>query len=123
HGPTRMTDQFLCFIAVALIRLYQTIGRRLHRRTCLFHPTCSCRAVASFQTYSFREALNRTRVQLRECQGDYSLRTNAVGQVELITAHGNVVPEDEMNPAIASRMTWFKGPFIGDENQNFPTIC
>ncbi len=103
-----MIDSFLKNLAILSIKLYQVFGRRLLRRNCLFHPSCSRRSLIFFRRYGFRKGLELTRRQLTECKGDYSLRFNASGEVEMITHSGQVVPECDINPKIAMRLKQFQ---------------
>lgn len=106
---TRAIDFLLKHLAIFAIRLYQLFGRRFVRRTCLFQPSCSRRAVTYFTRYGFRKGLKLTREQLSECRANYSLRLNQEGEVEMVTLSGNVISETEINPRIASRMRMFWG--------------
>lgn len=103
-----MLDQFLKYIAIFSIRLYQLLGRRFIRRTCLFHPSCSRRALFYFRHYGFQRGLRLTQQQLSECRGDYSLRLNPSGEVEMITHSGEIVAEQNINPKITMRLKQFQ---------------
>jgi putative component of membrane protein insertase Oxa1/YidC/SpoIIIJ protein YidD len=105
----QVIDGLLKYLAIAAIRLYQIFGRRLVRRTCLFHPSCSRRAVIYFSRYGFRKGLNLTKEQLSECRANYSLRINPEGSVEMITASGKVISEPDINPRVAARIKMFWG--------------
>jgi len=102
-------DGLLKYLAIAAIRIYQIFGRRLVRRTCLFHPSCSRRAVIYFSRYGFRKGLHLTKEQLSECLANYSLRINPEGAVEMITASGKVISEPDINPRVAARIKMFWG--------------
>jgi putative component of membrane protein insertase Oxa1/YidC/SpoIIIJ protein YidD len=99
-----LLDSVLALVAVIAIRVYQLTYSRVHGRTCLFRPTCSHRAITLFRTHGFAEGLRRTRRQLSECCGEYSMRLNQIGNVELLTRSGEVVPEEQVNPSIVARM-------------------
>ena len=103
-----MIDSLLKTLAILGIKIYQAFGRRLLRRNCLFHPSCSRLAIFFFREYGFWKGLELTRKQLSECKGDYSLRMNLLGEVEMITLSGNIVPECDLNPRIAMRIKQFQ---------------
>ncbi len=102
-----MIDFILKNLAILSIKLYQIFGRKLLCRICLFHPSCSRRSVEFFKRYGFSKGLELTRQQLSKCRGDYSLRLNHYGQVEMITHSGKVVPEFDINPKIYIRLKHF----------------
>jgi putative component of membrane protein insertase Oxa1/YidC/SpoIIIJ protein YidD len=99
----RLADRCLAVGAVLAIRLYQVTWSRWHGRTCLFSPSCSRRAAEHFRRLGFAEGLRRTRAQLGDCCGDYSMRLGPDGRVELVTRSGAIVAEGELNPAIVAR--------------------
>jgi putative component of membrane protein insertase Oxa1/YidC/SpoIIIJ protein YidD len=99
-----MIDALLARLAIVAIRLYQWFGRPWFRRVCLFHPTCSHRGITLLRQHGFRRGLPLVRQQIQECNGAYSLRVNRAGEVELVTSAGRVVPEQEVNPLIASKI-------------------
>lgn len=103
-----MIDLVLAKLAILFIRSYQIFGRQFLNRKCLFHPSCSRRSLAFFEKYGFRGGLKLTRRQLSECKGDYSLRLNNLGKVEMMTHSGRIVPESEINPKIAMRLKQFQ---------------
>lgn len=103
-----MVDFLLKSFAILLIKLYQVFGRRLLRRTCLFHPSCSRRSLIFFKRCGFWKGLQLTRRQLSECRGNYSLRFNNLGAVEMITHSGRVIAEHNINPKIAMRLKQFQ---------------
>ena len=96
-------DRPLARIALGLIWLYQRTWSRWHGRVCLFAPSCSKRSAAAFRTHGFFDGLRKTRAQLAECCGDYSMRLNENGGVELISNAGRVFSEAEINPRIAGK--------------------
>lgn len=102
-------EYLLKYLAIFSIQGYQLFGRRFFRRTCLFRPSCSRRAISYFSRYGFKKGLQLTRQQLAECRGNYSLRINKYGAVELITGAGKVVSEPDINPEIAERIRMFWG--------------
>ncbi|TAO01577.1 membrane protein insertion efficiency factor YidD [Sodalinema sp.] len=113
---TTRLDWILNKLAILGILIYQGIGRRFYKRTCLFEPTCSRYAVQCFKNHPFKQALNLTRSRLSECQGTYSLRLDRQGKVEMITHSGRVVTEAEISPIIGLKLKQFS--FISDTNLN-----
>jgi len=103
-GLISLVDMPLAFLARLTIRVYQlTVSRRLNR-TCLFAPTCSHRALALFRENGFFGGVAMTRAQLEQCRGNYSVRFDGQGAMELLTASGRVVSEIEINPQIIRRI-------------------
>jgi putative component of membrane protein insertase Oxa1/YidC/SpoIIIJ protein YidD len=100
--------QLLAVIARVLIRTYQCLISKRLGRTCLFEPSCSHRALAFFRDHNFNTALRRVRQQLQNCRGDYSLRLDEHGRVELITESGMVVSEPEVNPQVVERIRFMQ---------------
>ena len=88
------------------IRLYQLLGRGFFRRECLYAPSCSCLALAFFRKGPFLVAWRSTRHQLARCNGDYALRLNRLGEVEMLTGTGEVVPEAELSPQVVAKLKW-----------------
>jgi putative component of membrane protein insertase Oxa1/YidC/SpoIIIJ protein YidD len=107
RGRIKVIDRTLAWFAVRFIRIYQKTISPFHGRTCLFEPTCSHRAVAYFKQYGFHEGLRATRNQLADCRGDYSLRLDSRGRVELLTHSGSVVSSSGINPVISAKLTAF----------------
>lgn len=100
-------DRLAAIPAVAAIKVYQLAFSRFVRRTCLFRPSCSRHAAYLFRRFGFRLGWALTRRRLARCHGDYSMRIDALGQVELITRCGKLVRQSKVNPAIASRVAMF----------------
>jgi putative component of membrane protein insertase Oxa1/YidC/SpoIIIJ protein YidD len=106
HTVLSWFDTGLARLMIFAIRIYQFTWSGVHGRTCLFCPSCSWRAIQHFRTAGFREGIRLTRAQLVECCGDYSMRFDEAGRIELITKSGVVVREGDINPVIAERLTF-----------------
>jgi putative component of membrane protein insertase Oxa1/YidC/SpoIIIJ protein YidD len=96
-------DRLLCYLAILSIRLYQIIGRPFVRKTCLFNPSCSRRAIFLFQKHSFKKAFQLTKLQLQRCNPDYLLYLNSKQEVELLTSTGEKFSQKEISPIILNR--------------------
>jgi len=103
-----MIDLLLKNLAILGIRIYQIFGRRFLHRTCLFYPSCSRRSLIFFRKNSFKTGLKLTRKQLSECKGDYSLRFDESGKVEMITHSGQIISECDINPKIVMKLKQFQ---------------
>lgn len=99
------------------IKAYQLTFSRIHGRTCLFAPSCSHRALLHFKHLGFTHGLSATRQQLNQCKGDYSLRLNDNGAVELLTHTGSVVAHGDINPVIRDKLLAFDSLVVGDVSQ------
>ncbi|MCI0377157.1 MAG: membrane protein insertion efficiency factor YidD [Gemmataceae bacterium] len=115
-----LIESALVFSAIILVRLYQLFISRWLNRKCLFAPSCSQRAIMFFKEYGLRRGLAETRKQLKECCGTYSLRVNAVGDVELITHSGFLIPSCQINPQIKAKMFAFDFLIGLDSGLNHP---
>ncbi|MBP0005489.1 MAG: membrane protein insertion efficiency factor YidD [Cyanobacteria bacterium SBC] len=111
-------DNLLKYVAILSIRLYQIFGRPLFRRTCIFELTCSNYALAMLKKHGGKQGIQLTRHRLSECRGNYSLRLNSKGEVEMITSSGKVIPELKINPVIRDRLKKFKFAVPNNSNQD-----
>jgi putative component of membrane protein insertase Oxa1/YidC/SpoIIIJ protein YidD len=100
-------DYALGWVAIGCVRLYQIFVCRFINRTCLFSPSCSRYAIQVLRRYGFSTGWALIRRRLSICNGDYSMRINATGAVELVTSCGRIIRQRGINPAIASRIASF----------------
>jgi len=56
-------------LAIALIKLYQRYGRKLHNRKCIYTPTCSNYAIISLQKYGFLKGSRISWLRIKRCNG------------------------------------------------------
>ena len=101
-------DRLLAVVACTMIRCYQRFIARRLGRVCLFHPTCSQRALVFFRESDFWTAIRQVRQQLDKCRGDYSIRLDGNGDMELITGSGLVIKEAEVNPELVEQIRFLQ---------------
>jgi putative component of membrane protein insertase Oxa1/YidC/SpoIIIJ protein YidD len=100
-------DHAIGRLAICFVRFYQIVVPRFMKRTCLFSPSCSRYAIKVFRRVGFSTGLALVRRRLNVCHGDYSMRLDAHGTVELVTSSGKIIRQRGINPAIASRIAAF----------------
>ena len=81
------------------------ISRRVGR-TCLFSPSCSEYARIIFANNNLSTGLRLTRIRLRECCGNYSLRTDANGEIELVSCFDKIYKKNNINPQLLQKITF-----------------
>lgn len=57
------------YLAVALIRFYQSRLRAYHNRQCIYNPSCSEYACLAIQKYGFLKGLHYGRCRIKRCNG------------------------------------------------------
>ena len=107
YSVLTIPDHALGWVTIGCVRLYQVFVSRFLRRTCLFSPSCSRYAIQVLRRFGFSKGWALVRRRLGRCRGDYSLRFNASGDIELVTHTGRVIRERGVNPAIANRIAAF----------------
>jgi putative component of membrane protein insertase Oxa1/YidC/SpoIIIJ protein YidD len=90
-------DRPLSKAALGCIHVYRRYGSRKIGRTCLFHPTCSCRAVTFLEADGFRIGMGKASSQIRRCGGAYSAIRTANGETWLISFDGQRFGPEELN--------------------------
>jgi len=62
-------------ISLLIKGLYRKILKKFFPKyfypKCVFHPSCSEYAITAFQKYNFFQALTKTRIRLKKCDGRY----------------------------------------------------
>lgn len=96
----RFLDPLAASAALGAIAVYRRLGSRHVGRTCLFNPSCSCRAEREFRAHGFRDGLSFTVSQLDRCGGAYALSTTVSGEIWLLTSDGLRFGPDEIAPEV-----------------------
>lgn len=96
-------DSCLVATAIWLIKFYQKRISLFSGRTCLFHPSCSHRAITALKDHGWNEGIAIIKCQLNRCGGDFSIAITVDGSVMLKTGDGARYGNDEISPIIRAR--------------------
>ncbi|MEQ9641455.1 MAG: membrane protein insertion efficiency factor YidD [Alphaproteobacteria bacterium] len=98
--PPEPLDRILLPLGLFAIRIYRAILSPWLGRQCLFRPTCSQRALRSLSRFGWTGGIREISNQLRRCSGNYLLRLNKDGNLEMQTLDGTIYPESELSSLI-----------------------
>lgn len=98
--------------AIGSIKVYQLLLSPWLGRQCLFHPTCSHRAIQLLAQRGWNCGMPEVDRQLKRCSGNFVLRLAPNGEVELETADGTIVPQSSLSLSFLDR-------FQGSGSQGF----
>lgn len=82
------------------VHLYRATIRRLHGRTCLFHPSCSAFALRELRGDSAKRAVRTVLTRLRICRPPFSIARAGDGQAFLVACDGSRHAQLDLNPEI-----------------------
>lgn len=100
----RIVDLVLSPAVIFAIRIYQrTLSAHLGR-VCLYSPTCSHQGIAYVRRFGAIVGIALIRRRLSACNGQYSLRMDGTGAVEMVQESGRIVREERLNPRIANKI-------------------
>lgn len=88
---------------IASLTLYRATLSRLVGQDCLFHPSCSQRALLALRTRPFREAMLECVEQVMGCNPNYQLRSAGDGWI-LTTSNGRSYREGDLSHGVAGKL-------------------
>ncbi|NEV79802.1 membrane protein insertion efficiency factor YidD [Rhodopseudomonas sp. BR0C11] len=101
----RLIEPVAARLAIGTIRLYRRFLSQHTKRTCLFNPTCSQRALEALEQYGFSEGIKLAAAQINRCGGSYRLSVTASGETWLVTSDGLRFGPDEIADVLKGQHT------------------
>ncbi|MGF1592142.1 MAG: membrane protein insertion efficiency factor YidD [Kiloniellaceae bacterium] len=90
-------DNLLAILAMVIVSLYRVTLSRWLGNQCLFYPSCSQRAMDSLRNAGWTQGVAEIDAQLHRCTGDFLIRLNEAGRLELETVDGLTLCQEELS--------------------------
>jgi hypothetical protein len=81
-------EPFATQCAIRAISGYHRTISKFTGRACLFHPSCSQRAIEALREYGYTRGIKLALAQLERCGGNYVLGVDTSGETWLVTSDG-----------------------------------
>lgn len=97
--PTFLMRPFM----IASLSMYRATLSRFVGRDCLFHPSCSQRALYALRTLPFKEAMQDSLEQVMGCNPNYRLRSEGAGWI-MTTSNGRSYREGDLSQGVVGKL-------------------